>query len=40
MPGFRQAFEDTLDSKHGRVLHMARLYMQGIHRVLNLSEYG
>ena len=37
----RQAFEDALRSKYAWVLNMARLlYMQGLNRVLNMSEYG
>ena len=35
-----QAFEDYTGSKCARVLNMARFYMQGLHRVLNMSEYG
>ena len=36
----RQAFEDVWGSKCTRVLNMARLYMQGLHRVLTVNEYG
>ena len=36
----RQAFEDASGSTCVRVLNMARLYMQGLHRVLIKSEYG
>ena len=35
-----QTFEDVLGSKCARVLNMTRLHMQGLNRVLNLSEYG
>ena len=34
----RQVFENASDSKCVRVLNMTRLYMQRLHRVLNLSE--
>ena len=33
-------FEDASGSKFARVLNMARLYKEGLHRVLNMSEYG
>ena len=36
----RQAFEDTSDSKLARVLNIGRLYMQGLRRFLNMSDYG
>ena len=36
----RQAFEDASGSKLVRVLNMARLYMQGLGRVPNMSDYG
>ena len=36
----RQAFEDACGSKKARVLNMARLCMQGLRRVLNMSDYG
>ena len=36
----RQAFEDASGSKQARVLHMARLYKQGLRRVRNMSDYG
>ena len=36
----RQAFEDTSGSKYARVLNMARLHMQGLRRVPNISHYG
>ena len=32
----QQAFEDTLGSKCARVQNIAQLYMQGLHRVLNM----
>ena len=35
-----QAFEDASGSKYDRVLNMVRFYMQGLRRVLNMSEYG
>ena len=34
-----QAFKDASGSKYLRVLNMARFYMQGLRRVLNMSEY-
>ena len=34
-----QDFKDALGSKNVRVLYMAELYMQGLHRVLNISDY-
>ena len=37
---FEKAFEDALSSKCARVPNMARLYMQGLHKVLHISEYG
>ena len=37
---FRQAFEDASGFKCLRVLNMARLCMQGLHIILNMSEYG
>ena len=36
----RLAFENASDSKWVRVLIMTWLYMQGLHRVLHMSEYG
>ena len=36
----RQDFKDAWGSKQARVLNMARLYMQGLRRVPNLSDYG
>ena len=36
----RQAFEDALSSEYARVRNIARLYMQGLHRVRKMSEYG
>ena len=33
-----QAFEDATGSKYGRVLTMAQLYKQGLHRVLDMFE--
>ena len=36
----QKAFEDTSGSKQARVLNMARLYMQGLRRVPNMSDYG
>ena len=36
----RQAFEDTSGSKCVRVLNMARFYMQGLYRVLNMLKYA
>ena len=36
----RQVFEDASGSKEARVLNIARLYMQGLHRVLNMPEYA
>ena len=35
-----QAFVDALGSKSARVLNMARLYMQGLRRVPNMSVHG
>ena len=35
-----QAFEDAWGSKCARVLNMMRLYMQGLHRILNITEYA
>ena len=35
-----QAFEDTLNPKCAWVLKMTWLCIQGLHRVLNMSEYG
>ena len=35
----RQAFEDALGSKCARVLNMPWLYMQGLHRFLNVWIY-
>ena len=32
----REAFEDASGSKYARVLNMALLYMQGLHKVLNI----
>ena len=32
--------EDSSGSKCARVQNFARLYMQGLYRVLNISEYG
>ena len=43
MPGHLtclNGFEDALGSKYVRVLNMVQLYMQGLHRVPNMSEYG
>ena len=34
-----QAFEDALGSECVRSLNMTRLYMQGLHRVLHMSEH-
>ena len=36
----RQDFEDASGSKQTRVLHMAGLYIQGLHRVPNIFDYG
>ena len=35
----RQAYKDASGSKCARVLNMARLYMQGLCRILNMLEY-
>ena len=35
-----QDFENALGSKCARVLNMAWLYMQELHRLLDMSEYG
>ena len=37
---FRQDFEDVSSSKYARILNVTRLYMQGLHSVLNIPEYG
>ena len=34
------AFEDASCSKCARILAIARLYMQGLRRVPNMSDYG
>ena len=34
----RQAFEDASCCKYARVLNMTRLYIQGLHKVLNMSK--
>ena len=34
------AFKDASGSKNIRVLNMTRLYMQGLRRVPNMSDYG
>ena len=36
---FRQAFEFASGSKYARVLNIARMYIQGLQRVLDMSEY-
>ena len=36
----RQALEDALSSKYAGVMIMARLYKQGLQKVLNMSEHG
>ena len=36
----REDFEDASGSKWAAVLNMGRLFMQGLYRVLNMSEYG
>ena len=36
----QQAFEDTLGSKCARAQNIAWLYMQGLHRVLNMSKFA
>ena len=36
----RQTFEDALVSKYATVMNMAWLYMQGLYRVVNMSEYS
>ena len=36
----RLAFEDASGSTCARVLNMARVYMQGLRRVPNMSGYG
>ena len=35
-----QTSENTLGSKGARVLNMAWLYMQGLYRVVNMSQYA
>ena len=35
-----QVFEDAWGSKCPSVLNMIRLYMQGLHRILNITEYA
>ena len=35
-----QAFEDALGCKCAWVLNMTGVYMQGLHGVRNMSEYG
>ena len=35
-----KTFGDASGSKYVRVVNMARLYMQGLHIVLNMCEYG
>ena len=37
---FWQAFGDALGSKEVKVLNVSRLYMQGLLRVPNISDYG
>ena len=37
---FWQPFEDALGSECDKVLSMAHLYMQVLHIVFNMSEYG
>ena len=36
----RPAFEDVSAFKQARVLFLARLYMQELRRVSNMSDYG
>ena len=36
----QQDFEDDSGSKYARILNMAELYMQGLRRVLSMSEFG
>ena len=36
----RQTFKVASGSKCVRVLNMAQLYMQGLYRALNMSDYG
>ena len=36
----QQVFEDVSVFKLATVLNMVRLYMQGLHRVPNMSDYG
>ena len=33
-------FVDASGSKYASVINLAQLYMQGLHGILNLSEYG
>ena len=33
-------FDDVSSSEKARVLNMAQLYIRGIRRVLNMSDYG
>ena len=37
---FQQDLENALGSKWAKVLNIARLYIQGLRRVPNMSDYG
>ena len=37
---YARALNNASGSKGAKVLNMTRLYMPGLHRVLNMSEYG